>query len=207
MWVNNASWRLSRQRLLLNYHINMQVGSQNPFSGHMVAHWVYLYMSDIIYTMINDYQIVPGTRWGGSFEHWKALQEEDGLQESLGAEATRCSSCGVHQWICESMNRWVIELMKERSNEQSDDESINQWIKVSANQWSKEATKQWTNKSTNEWSSESVKQWTNEATKQWVNDSTDQRINESINQQINEPRKHWIKKLMNQWVNQTINPK
>ena len=109
---------------------------------HGCALSIFIYVRHFIY---NDYQIVPGTRWGGSFEHWKALQEEDGLQESLGAEATRCSSCGgapMNLWIHEPMSHWIDEGTKQCT--------IRRWINQSMNQGISKPMKQGSNEAMNQ---------------------------------------------------------
>ena len=116
-----------------------------------------------------EYQIVPGTRRGGSFGKWNTYRKKMAYRTvswnaDASVEAMRCINewatgrgdandmawkdrC-IHSWLNESMNEWSHESLSQSVSEtkhwinESNDESINPWIKESMNQWSSQEMNQ-----------------------------------------------------------------
>ena len=148
-------------------------GSGGPGQGR-ILYAVYLYICISIYTHrcihihTHMYQIVPGTRRGGSFENRKWLWEFNGLY--IGAFLRWKSREPLKLWGASANEDMVVEkTWNERICAQ-----LSEWTNEPANQQINESMKQWLNESTN--------QWTNESVNQWNSEPVNQRIDESVNQ-------------------------
>ena len=152
-----------------------------------------------------SYQIVPGTRRGGSFEKLKQLYigrrwpigkflrcrssavlklwENEPLSQWLLRSGWNDMKESMRSWLDESMNQWID---KSRANERID-ESVNRWRNEAMNQW----IRRWINQSMNQGISEPMKQRSSEP-KQWTNESMNEWSSESMNEWINEQKDQWI---------------
>ena len=152
---------------------------------------LHLYSLKVAYQSAHfSYQIVPGTRRGGSFEKLKQLYI--GRRWPIG-KFLRCRSSAVLKlWENEPLSQWLL-----RSGWNDMKESMHSWLDESMNQWIDKSR-------ANERIDESVNRWRNEAMNQWINQSMNQGISEPMKQRSSEP-KQWTNESMNEWSSESMN--
>ena len=128
---------------------------------------IYLYIHIDVYTYTHMYQIVPGTRRGGSFENRKWLWEFNCLY--IGAFLRWKSREPLKLWGASANEDMVVE------------KTWDERICAQLSEWTNEPMNQRINKSMNQWSNDSMNQPTSEPMNQWINETANQWINESMN--------------------------
>ena len=126
---------------------------------------------------IENYQIVPGARWGRSNEVLKLWGES--TNEKMAVEMTMKwkNPCTVHwmnQWTKDSTSQWISGSLNHHIKK-----TMNQWIAKSMNQWTNDSTSQ-----TNQWNMKQLKQQINESMLHRLNEPMIERAREPVNQQL-----------------------
>jgi len=143
------------------------------------------------------YQIVPGTRRGGSFENKKWLQEISCLWMN--------DWMGRWNWISKPLINERIKIMSRRTNESANHWSMNEWNHEPVNQWISEPGGRWMDDAVNPCINEPMNQWANECMNERVSGWMNEWSNESMNKSNNDSMKQWAHESTNQWSNESMN--